>query len=59
MIRLLDSRLFFSYVCRNMGVNRINKRKQKKGCGCKMCKPHKGKYAHQMKDKYRSLLKSA
>ncbi len=37
--------------------NRANKRKQKKGCGCKLCKPHKGKYAHQHKDKYRSIMK--
>lgn len=27
-----------------MGVNRANKRKHKKGCGCKLCKPHKGKF---------------
>jgi hypothetical protein len=39
-----------------MGVNRANKRKCKKGCGCKMCKPHKGKYAHQFKNKDRSTM---
>lgn len=41
-----------------MGVNRVYKLKHKKGRGCKMCKPHKGKYAPFMKSKYRSLMKS-
>ena len=40
-----------------MGVNRENKRKQKKGCGCKMCKAHKGTWAHFFKRKVRNKLK--
>lgn len=36
-----------------MKQNRHNKRKQKKGCGCKMCKPHKGIWAHFFKRKER------
>lgn len=39
-----------------MGVNRVNKRKDKKGCGCKMCKPYKGKYTHQFKPKDRAFM---
>ena len=39
-----------------MGVNRVNKRKHKKGAGCKLCKPHKGKYAPFMKEKYRNII---
>ena len=31
--------------------NRPNKRKQKKGRGCKMCKPHKGKWDSFFKSK--------
>ena len=31
--------------------NRANKRKFKKGSGCKMCKPHKGKWAPFFKNK--------
>ena len=31
--------------------NRPHKRKLKKGRGCKMCKPHKGKWAPRFKDK--------
>jgi hypothetical protein len=34
-----------------MGINRANKRKCKSGCGCKMCKPHKGKWAPAFKRK--------
>lgn len=30
-------------------VNRTNKRKFKKGSGCKMCKPWKGKWEHRQK----------
>lgn len=41
-----------------MGPNRHNKRKQKKGCGCKLCKPHKGKYVHFHKDKFRAKMKA-
>lgn len=37
--------------------NRANKRKFEKGRGCKMCKPHKGKWTHFFKDKIRALLK--
>ena len=37
--------------------NRANKRKMKKGCGCKMCKPHKGKWAHFFKKKERQIRK--
>ena len=37
--------------------NRINKRKHKKGCGCKMCKPWKGKYEHQFSAKDRANMK--
>ena len=29
--------------------NRMNAHKAKKGSGCKMCKPHKGKWAHKFK----------
>jgi hypothetical protein len=39
-----------------MGVNRANKRKCKKGCGCKLCKPYKGKYAHQFNKKDRGSM---
>ena len=39
-----------------MGVNRKNKRKQKKGCGCKLCKPYKGKWAHQFSARDRSKM---
>ena len=38
-----------------MGVNRPNKRKDKKGGGCKMCKPHKGKWAPFFKPKEKAL----
>lgn len=34
-----------------MGINRANKRACKKGCGCKMCKPHKGMWAPKFKSK--------
>ena len=27
--------------------NRANARKKKQGCGCKMCKPWKGKWEHR------------
>jgi hypothetical protein len=37
--------------------NRPNKRKQKKGSGCKLCKPWKGKWAHQFKLKERTKRK--
>lgn len=37
--------------------NRANKRKQKSGCGCKMCKPHKGKWSHFFKAKDRAKMK--
>lgn len=40
-----------------MGVNRENKRKQKKGCGCKLCKAHKGVWVHFFKPKVRGILK--
>ena len=33
--------------------NRLNAHKAKKGSGCKMCKPHKGKWAHKFKKKER------
>ena len=39
-----------------MGVNRANKRKHKKGCGCKLCKPHKGKWAPMFKEKIKDKL---
>ena len=39
-----------------MGVNRANKRKHKGGCGCKMCKPHKGKWAPFFKGKDKSTM---
>lgn len=39
-----------------MGPNRHNKRKQKKGCGCKLCKPHKGKWAPFHKDKFKAKM---
>lgn len=39
-----------------MGVNRANKRKHKGGCGCKMCKPHKGKWAPFFKSKDKSTM---
>lgn len=29
-----------------MKLFRHNKKKQKKGCGCKSCKPHKGAWCH-------------
>ena len=41
-----------------MKANRHNKRKQKQGCVCKMCKLHKGRYAHFFKLKDRSIIKS-
>jgi len=31
--------------------NRPNKRKNKKGGGCKMCKPHKGKWGSRLKER--------
>ena len=37
-----------------MKLFRHNKRKHKKGCGCKLCKAHKGKWTHFFKDKFRS-----
>ena len=37
--------------------NRANKRKLKKGSGCKSCKPHKGRWAPFFKDKIRAILK--
>ena len=37
--------------------NRANKRKLKKGSGCKYCKPHKGKYAPFFKDKDKQKMK--
>lgn len=27
----------------------MNAKKTKQGCGCKMCKPHQGKWAHKFK----------
>ena len=39
--------------------NRLNAHKKKQGCGCKMCKPHKGKWAPRFKEKYRNELKEA
>ena len=39
-----------------VGVNRANKRKHKGGCGCKMCKPHKGKWAPFFKNKDKSTM---
>jgi len=39
-----------------MGINRANKRKCKKGCGCKMCKPHKGKWAPFFKAKDKATM---
>jgi len=39
-----------------VGVNRANKRKHKGGCGCKMCKPHKGKWAPFFKTKDKSTM---
>ena len=41
-----------------MGVNRANKRKCKGGCGCKMCKPHKGKWAPFFKSKDKATMDS-
>jgi hypothetical protein len=41
-----------------MGPNRHNKRKQKKGCGCKLCKPHKGTWAPFHKEKFRAKMKA-
>lgn len=38
--------------------NRVNTRKHKGGCGCKLCKPHKGKWAPYFKAKFKSLIKS-
>lgn len=35
--------------------NRAHKRKLKKGSGCKMCKPHKGKWAPFFTDKEMAL----
>lgn len=32
--------------------NRAHKRFCKQGCGCKMCKPHKGKYALKFAKKF-------
>jgi len=34
--------------------NRLNAHKKKQGGGCKMCKPHKGKWAHKFKTKERN-----
>jgi hypothetical protein len=39
-----------------VGVNRANKRKCKGGCGCKLCKPHKGKWAPFFKTKDKSTM---
>lgn len=39
-----------------MGVNRAYKRKQKEGCGCKLCKAHKGKWAPYFKHKVKDTL---
>jgi len=39
-----------------MGINRANKRKCKKGCGCKMCKPHKGQWAPFFKAKDKATM---
>ena len=36
--------------------NRANATKKKSGHGCKMCKPHKGKWAHKFKEKIRGNL---
>ena len=36
--------------------NRPNKRKQKQGSGCKMCKPWKGRWASRFKDKDKSEM---
>lgn len=38
--------------------NRPNARKLKKGSGCKMCKPHKGKWEPQFKIKERQKRKT-
>ena len=39
--------------------NRINKRKCKRGCGCKLCKPHKGGHTPRFKKKDRALMEDA
>ena len=36
--------------------NRINKRKDKKGSGCAMCKPYKHRWEHQFKLKDREKM---
>jgi len=36
--------------------NRPLKRKNKKGRGCKMCKPHKGKWAKRLKVKELAIM---
>uniref|UniRef100_A0A6M3IR21 Uncharacterized protein n=1 Tax=viral metagenome TaxID=1070528 RepID=A0A6M3IR21_9ZZZZ len=36
------------------GTNRAHRRKFKKGSGCKMCKPHKGKWAPFFKPREKS-----
>lgn len=36
--------------------NRRNAIKHKKGCGCKMCKPHKGGWTHKFKEKDRNQI---
>lgn len=37
--------------------NRLNAKKCKSGCGCKMCKPHKGGWTHKFSNKVRAVLK--
>ena len=37
-------------------INRRNAKKSKQGCGCKMCKPHKGGWVHKFKPKDRSEM---
>jgi hypothetical protein len=39
-----------------MGKLRVHKRKDKKGSGCKMCKPWKGKWAKRNKPKKQAIL---
>lgn len=37
--------------------NRSNAKKKKQGCGCKLCKPHKGKWQPRFKDKDRLKMR--
>jgi len=36
--------------------NRLHKRKLKRGSGCKICKPHKGRWAKRWKPRDVSLM---